>query len=264
MIIVKSPGEIEAMRAASLIVADVLEHLREEVRAGVTTADLDRVAEEMTLARGGRPAFKGYEVGGRVFPASLCVSINEEVVHGIPSGRRTLREGDIVSLDFGVCYRGFYGDAAFTVAVGEPSPQAERLLAVTQAALEAGIQAARVGNHVGDISAAVQDIVEGNGFSVIREFVGHGIGRSLHERPEVPNYRSGSRGPRLREGLVLAIEPMVSAGGPEVAVRENGWTAVTRDGSLAAHFEHSVAVTADGPAILTLRRGRAGEEGGGR
>jgi methionyl aminopeptidase len=222
------------------------------VRAGVSTAELDALAEELTLAKGARPAFKGYGVGGRVFPASICISINDEVVHGIPSERRVLRDGDIVGLDFGVCYQGYYGDAAMTVPVGRVSAEAEQLMAVTRAALAAGIDAVRPGSHVGDISAAIQDTAERAGYSLVREFVGHGIGRSLHEDPQVPNYRTGARGVRLQEGLVLAIEPMVNAGRPEVYVKDDGWTAVTRDGRLSAHFEHSVAVTQNGPYILSL------------
>jgi len=240
------------MRAASTIVATILEEVASRVRPGVTTAELDALAEELTLAKGARPAFKGYTVAGRVYPASICISINDEVVHGVPNGKRALRAGDIVGLDFGVCYRGYFGDAARTVPVGRVAPEAERLMEVTAAALHAGIDAVRPGAHVADISAAIQDAAESAGFSVVREFVGHGIGKSLHEDPQVPNYRTGARGVRLQEGLVLAIEPMVNAGGPEVYVKEDGWTAATRDGRLSAHFEHSVAVTENGPYILTL------------
>ena len=240
------------MRAASTIVATILEEVASRVRPGVTTAELDALAEELTLAKGARPAFKGYTVAGRVYPASICVSINDEVVHGVPNGKRALQAGDIVGLDFGVCYRGYFGDAARTVPVGRVAPEAERLMEVTAAALHAGIEAVRPGAHVADISAAIQDAAESAGFSVVREFVGHGIGKSLHEDPQVPNYRTGARGVRLQEGLVLAIEPMVNAGGPEVYVKEDGWTAATRDGRLSAHFEHSVAVTENGPYILTL------------
>ena len=240
------------MRAASTIVATILEEVASRVRPGVTTAELDALAEELTLAKGARPAFKGYTVAGRVYPASICISINDEVVHGVLNGKRALRAGDIVGLDFGVCYRGYFGDAARTVPVGRVAPEAERLMEVTAAALHAGIDAVRPGAHVADISAAIQDAAESAGFSVVREFVGHGIGKSLHEDPQVPNYRTGARGVRLQEGLVLAIEPMVNAGGPEVYVKEDGWTAATRDGRLSAHFEHSVAVTENGPYILTL------------
>jgi methionyl aminopeptidase len=252
MILLKSRAEIEAMRAASGIVAEILEEVAQRVRPGVTTAELDALAEELTLRRGARPAFKGYVVGGRTFPASICISINDEVVHGIPSTHRGLKAGDIVGLDFGVCHQGYFGDAARTVGVGAVAPDAERLIRTTRAALQAAIDAVRPGAHVSDISSAVQDTAEGAGYSVVREFVGHGIGRSLHEDPQVPNYRTGNRGVRLQEGLVLAIEPMVNAGRPEVYLKPDGWTAATRDGLLSAHFEHSVAVTADGPYILSL------------
>ena len=252
MIKLKSPDEINRMRAASAVVAEVLAALRERVRPGVTTAELDELAEELTRRRGAVPAFKGYEVGGRIFPATVCISINDEVVHGIPSRDRALCDGDIVGLDFGVSLEGYYGDAAATVPVGRVTSAAERLMSATQAALQAGIEAVRAGAHVADISGAIQDVAEGAGFSLVREFVGHGIGRRLHEEPQVPNYRTGARGVRLKEGMVLAIEPMVNAGGPEVYVKEDGWTAATRDGSLSAHFEHSVAVTSNGPYILTL------------
>jgi methionyl aminopeptidase len=252
MILLKSREDIEHMRAASAIVAEILAELRARVRPGLTTGELDALAEELTRQKGARPAFKGYTVAGRVFPASVCISINDEVVHGVPSSKRILREGDIVGLDFGVCYQGYYGDAAMTVAVGQVSGEAERLMRTTQAALAAGIEAIRAGAHVGDISAAIQDTAEAAGYSLVREFVGHGIGRSLHEDPQVPNYRTGARGVRLQEGLVLAIEPMVNAGSAEVYVKEDGWTAATRDGRLSAHFEHSVAVTSNGPYILSL------------
>jgi methionyl aminopeptidase len=252
MILPKSKDAIDHMRRANLIVAETLVEVRAHVRPGVSTAELDALAEELTRKKGALPAFKGYTVAGRAFPASICISINDEVVHGIPSRRRVLREGDIVGLDFGVCYRGYYGDAAMTVPVGRVSAEAERLMEVTRAALAAGIEAIHAGGHVGDISGAIQDTAEAAGYSLVREFVGHGIGRSLHEDPQVPNYRTGARGVRLQEGLVLAIEPMVCAGGPEVYVKDDGWTAVTRDGRLSAHFEHSVAVTGNGPYILSL------------
>jgi methionyl aminopeptidase len=252
MIMLKSRSEIERMRVASSVVAEVLAALREGVRPGVTTAELDATAEEITRRRGATPAFKGYEVGGRAFPACVCISLNEEVVHGIPSAARVLGEGDIVGLDFGVSVDGYFGDAAVTVPVGTVSPDAVRLMDVTRRSLEAAIDAVRPGVYVGEISGAIQDVAEGAGYSLVREFVGHGIGRRLHEDPQVPNYRTGSRGAKLVEGMVVAIEPMVNAGRPEVYVKEDGWTAVTRDGSLSAHFEHSVAVTAEGPYILTL------------
>jgi methionyl aminopeptidase len=251
MITLKTPDEIEIMRAANVIVAEVLSELRRRVQPGVTTADLDRIAEDMTRQRGATPAFKGYAPAGRVFPRSVCTSINDEVVHGIPSERRVLREGDLIGLDFGVCYEGFYGDAAVTVAVGQADPEAERLMQVTEEALWAGIEQVRPGKRLGDVSAAIQERVERDGFSVVREFVGHGIGRRLHEEPQVPNFGKRDRGVRLREGMVLAIEPMVNAGTPDVRVKEDGWTAVTMDGSRSAHFEHSVAVTERGPYVLS-------------
>jgi methionyl aminopeptidase len=209
------------------------------------------LGEDLTYRHGAKPAFKGCVVGGRTAPASICVSITDEVVHGIPSNRRVLRDGDIVGLDFGVCHGGYFGDAARTVAVGDVSSAARTLMAVTAEALAAGIDAVRPGAHIADISGAIQDVAERAGFSLVREFVGHGIGRKLHEDPQVPNYRTGGRGVRLSEGLVLAIEPMVNAGAAEVYLRDDGWTAATRDGRLSAHFEHSVAVTAKGPYILS-------------
>ena len=251
MILLKSPEEIERMRRSSAIVAEILAAVASRVRPGVTTGELDALAEELTRKKGAKPAFKGYVVGGRTFPASICISVNDEVVHGIPSRDRVLRDGDLVGLDFGVCCDGYFGDAARTVSVGRTSPEAQRLMDVTAASLAAGIEAIRPGAHIADISGAIQDVAEGAGFSLVREFVGHGIGRSLHEDPRVPNYRTGTRGVKLSEGLVLAIEPMVNAGGPEVYVKDDGWTAATRDGRLSAHFEHSVAVTANGPYILS-------------
>lgn len=250
MISLKSAREINIMRRANVIVAEILEELRKKVAPGVTTVELDALAEELTYKKGARPAFKGYEVAGRVFPRSLCVSINDEVVHGIPS-ERPLREGDLVGLDFGVLYEGFYGDAAVTVGVGRVDQEAERLMRVTEAALYKGIDQLREGNRLGDLSSAIQATVESAGFSVVRAFVGHGIGKRLHEEPPVPNFGEPDRGPRLREGMVLAIEPMVNAGGYEIAIKEDGWTAVTKDGSLAAHFEHSVAITKNGPYVLS-------------
>jgi methionyl aminopeptidase len=251
MIMLKGPEEIEIMRAANVIVAEVLAELRAAVRPGITTGELDRIAEELTRRKGATPAFKGYNVAGRVFPASLCASINDEVVHGIPSGTRTLREGDIIGLDFGVIYKGYYGDAAVTVGIGAVSEQAEELMRTTREALEAGIDAARPGGRLGDVSAAIQTHAEGRQFSVVRDFVGHGIGKRLHEDPQVPNFGQADRGIRLREGMVLAIEPMLNAGGPEVELKEDGWTAVTSDGSLSAHFEHSVAIVDRGPYVLS-------------
>jgi methionyl aminopeptidase len=251
MIFLKSPQEIEIMRTANLIVAEVLAELRDYVRPGVATAELDRIAEEITRRRGAVPAFKGYEVQGRVFPRSVCISINEEVVHGIPSDKRVLQPGDIVGIDFGVRYQGFYGDAALTVAAGQVDPETERLMRATHEALWAGIEQVQLGHRLGDVSAAIQERVENDGFSVVRDFVGHGIGKRLHEEPQVPNFGQRDRGVRLREGMVLAIEPMVNAGGPDVVIKEDGWTAVTRDGRRSAHFEHSVAVTETGPYVLS-------------
>lgn len=248
MIVCKSPGEIEKMRAANALVAGVLAELAARVKAGVTTQDLDAAAERLVREGGAEPAFKGY----RGYPATLCASINEQVVHGIPSARQLI-DGDIVSLDMGVKLNGFYGDSAITVPVGEIGDDAKRLLRVTQEALEHGITQVRVGNRVSDIGHAIQQHVESHGFSVVREFVGHGIGASLHEEPQIANYGEPGRGPRLAEGMVLAIEPMVNMGRPGVKVLADGWTAVTRDGSLSAHFEHTVAVTGQGPLVLTLR-----------
>jgi len=252
MIFLKSPQEIEIMRAANTIVAEVLAELRGRIAPGVTTAELDGVAEELTRRRGAVPAFKGYEVHGRVFPASVCISINDEVVHGIPSPRRVLQDGDIVGLDFGVRYRDYYGDAAMTVPVGRVDAEAERLMCATRESLWEGIAQVRVGNRIGDVSAAIQERVERDGFSVVRDFVGHGIGKRLHEDPQVPNFGNRDRGVRLREGMVLAIEPMVNVGAPDVVIKDDGWTAVTRDGRRSAHFEHSVAVTESGPYVLSL------------
>ena len=251
MITLKTPEEIEIMRAANVIVAEVLAELRRQVRPGMTTAELDRIAEDMTRQRGATPAFKGYAPAGRAFPSSVCTSINDEVVHGIPSDRRVLREGDLIGLDFGVCYQGFYGDAAITVAVGHADSEADRLMRVTSEALWAGIEQVQVGHRLGDVSAAIQERVERDGFTVVRDFVGHGIGRRLHEEPQIPNFGKRDRGVRLRTGMVLAIEPMVNAGVAEVRVKEDGWTAVTMDGRRSAHFEHSVAVTDRGPYVLS-------------
>ena len=234
------------MREANLIVARVLAHLETLIQVGVTTAELDAAAEEMILSMGGEPAFKGYQG----YPSTLCVSVNEEIVHGIPGDRR-LVEGDIVGVDCGTNFKGFFGDSARTFAVGEISEEARNLLDVTQESLYLGIKKVKVGNRVSDISSSIQEFVEGHGFSVVREFVGHGIGQSLHEEPQVPNYGQPGRGPRLLEGMVLAIEPMVNSKGPGVKVLQDKWTAVTSDGGYSAHFEHSVAVTANGPWILS-------------
>jgi methionyl aminopeptidase len=251
MIRFKSPDQIEIMRRANVVVAEVLSELQRHVQPGVTTGELDRIAEEMTRKLGARPAFKGYEVAGSVFPRSVCISVNDEVVHGIPTDRRALREGDLVGLDFGVCYQGFYGDAAVTVSVGDADEESTRLMRAAREALWAGIDQVHVGKRIGDVSAAIQERVERDGFSVVRQFVGHGIGQRLHEEPQVPNFGKADRGERLREGMVLAIEPMVNAGTADVVIKDDGWTAVTKDGRRSAHFEHSVAVTAGGPYVLS-------------
>jgi methionyl aminopeptidase len=248
VIICKSPAEIEKMRRSGRVVREVLDLLRSMVAPGVSTMDLERAAEGKIRELGATPAFKGYYD----YPCVLCTSVNEEIVHGIPSEKRLLKSGDIVSIDCGVVLDGYYGDAAITVGVnGSLSPEVKKLLEVTEAALYRGIQAACIGNAMGDVGAAVQEHVEANGFSVVREFVGHGIGTRLHEEPQVPNFGVSGQGPRLREGTVLAIEPMVNAGKPGTRILEDKWTAVTADGSFSAHFEHCVAVTKDGPVILT-------------
>jgi len=246
MVILKQPAEIDKIRASNRIVAEVLAVLQEKVKAGITTLELDRIAEEMTLRRGAKPAFKGY----RGYPFSLCASVNEEIIHGLPS-KRVLADGDIVGLDFGVYCKGYYGDAALTVPVGNISPEAGLLLKATEESLALAIDAARVGNRVGDISAAVQNHVEAAGYAVVRDFVGHGIGRNLHEEPQIPNFGVKGRGVALKAGMVLAIEPMVNAGSYRVKIRSDGWTAVTADGRLSAHFEHTVAITENGPEILS-------------
>jgi methionyl aminopeptidase len=250
VISLKSTREIEIMRRANVIVAEVLEALKERVAPGVTTLDLDALAEELTLKRNAIPAFKGYSVAGRIYPCCLCASINDEIVHGIPS-KRALREGDIIGLDYGVIYEGYYGDSAVTVGVGRVNEEAQRLMDVTEQSLYKGIEQLHDGKRLGDLGSVVQQIAESAGFSVVRAFVGHGIGKKLHEEPPVPNYGEPDRGLRLKDGMVLAIEPMVNAGSHEVEIKEDGWTAVTKDGSLAAHFEHSVAITKDGPYILS-------------
>lgn len=238
------------MRRANIIVAEVLQELKRKAAPGVTTLELDALAEELTLKKKAIPAFKGYAVAGRVFPCSLCVSINEEIVHGIPSNR-ALRDGDIVGLDFGVIYDGFYGDSAVTIGIGNVSEEAKRLMEVTEQALYSGIEQLREGKRLGDLGSVVQKTAESAGFSVVRAFVGHGIGKKLHEEPPVPNYGEPHRGLRIREGMVLAIEPMINVGSHDVEIKEDGWTAVTKDGSLAAHFEHSVAITKNGPYVLS-------------
>ena len=248
MIVCKSPSELEKMREANALVAQVLWDLAAMVAPGVTTADLDAAAEKNVRAAGAEPAFKGY----RGYPATLCASVNEQVVHGIPS-KRPLASGDIVSLDMGVRLKGFYGDSAITVPVGAVAEDVKTLLRVTQEALDKGIAQVRIGGRISDIGHAIQKHVEAHGFSVVREFVGHGIGAALHEEPQIANYGEPGRGPRLAEGMTLAIEPMVNMGKPAVRMLADGWTAVTRDASLSAHFEHTVAVTKNGPLVLTLR-----------
>jgi methionyl aminopeptidase len=250
VIFLKSRAEIEKMRRANVIVAEVLAALKEHVKPGVTTLDLDALAEELTYKKGAKPAFKGYKVNGRVFEHCLCTSVNDEIVHGIPSSR-VLCDGDIIGMDFGVIYEEFYGDSAVTVGVNQVSAEASRLMEVTEKALWEGITLLHEGNRLGDLANVIQGIAEGAGYSVVREFVGHGIGRKLHEEPPVPNYGESGKGCRLREGMVLAVEPMVNAGGREIELKADGWTAVTKDRSLAAHFEHSIAITEDGPYVLS-------------
>jgi methionyl aminopeptidase len=247
MIICKSPGELQKMRRSGVLVSEILREIRETVKPGVSTEELERLAVKRMRQAGATPAFKGYYG----YPCVLCTSINNEIVHGIPSSRRVLKDGDILKVDTGVELDGYYGDAAVTIPVGEISPELQRLLRVTQESLALAIEQVRLGNRLGDICHAVQDHVEKNGYSVVREFVGHGIGRKLHEDPQVPNYGTPGQGPRLREGMVLAIEPMVNTGSPSARVLDDKWTAVTADGGFSAHFEHTVAVTSNGPWILT-------------
>jgi methionyl aminopeptidase len=247
VIIRKSPREIEQMAKAGAVVARTHELMREHVRPGVATEELDRIAEEFVRSEGGVPTFKGY----RGYPAALCISRNDMVVHGIP-GRDALAEGDVVAIDVGVTLGGFVADSAWSYAVGEISEEAQRLLEVCEASLYAGIEQARIGNRIGDIGAAVQHVTEDAGFSVVRSLVGHGVGRDMHEEPQIPNFGSPGRGPLLAEGMTLAIEPMITAGGAEVVLLDDRWSIVTEDGSLSAHFEHTVAVTEEGPRILTM------------
>jgi methionyl aminopeptidase len=247
--VVKSSDEIAIMREANQIVAETLTRVREYVEPGITTWELDRIAEDMCIKKNVRPAFKGY----RGFPASLCVSVNEQVVHGIPSRKCKLKKGDIISIDFGVEHRGYFGDSAITLAVGKINATAHRLLEVTEKSLELAIEQVQVGNRIADVSGAVQRYVEDNGFSVVRQFVGHGIGSALHEGPEIPNFVQDDRSPRIVAGLVLAIEPMVNVGTHKVKVLKDGWTVITADKKLSAHFEHSVAATNAGPVILSSR-----------
>ncbi len=246
MIILKSPEEIDKIAQACRIVAKTIKAIKLMVKPGLTTLEIERFADTYIRAQGGIPTFKGY----RGFPASICTSVNNEVIHGIPS-KRVLQRGDILSVDLGVYKDGFNGDGAVTIPISEIGPDLERLLKVTEESLYIGIEHARIGNRVSDISYSIQRFVEANGFSVVREFVGHGIGRELHEDPQVPNFGPPGRGPRLMEGMTLAIEPMVNAGGYEIIILNDGWTAVTADGKPSAHFEHTVLVTSDGPEILT-------------
>ncbi len=245
---VKSAPEIATMRQAGRIVALTLLELQEKIRPGVSTGQLDEMAERLAVSMGSRPAFKGY----RGFPASLCASVNDEVVHGIPSPNRVLEDGDVVSLDFGVVYRGFVGDAAITVGVGSIDPTAEHLLEDTRAALHEGVRHARAGGHLSDVSHAIERFAEERGYSVVRQYVGHGIGRRMHEDPQIPNFGPPHQGPVLKPGMALAIEPMLNVGESETIVLPDNWTVVTRDGALSAHFEHTVIVTDGEPEIMTL------------
>jgi len=247
MIILKSPREINIMRKANQIVAKTHEYLQELIEPGITTAEINEKGDAFIREHGAEPSFKGY----RGFPASICVSINDEVVHGIPSSQRVLKEGDIVSLDIGTFYKGFNGDAARTFPVGEISEEAQKLLKVTQRALDEGIKKAQHKNHLSDISNAIQTYVEKNKFSVVREYVGHGIGTDMHEAPQIPNFGSPGHGPVLKEGMTLAIEPMVNIGDFKVKTLDDNWTVVTEDGSLSAHFEHTIAITKKGPKVLS-------------
>lgn len=247
MIVLKSSRELALMRRAGRIVAQVHECFQEMVRPGITTADLERAASRIIEQEGAISSFKGY----RGFPAAICTSINEEIVHGIPSPKRVLKEGDIISLDVGAIYKGYHGDAAITLPVGQVDEEVQRLLEVTQGALEAGIAQARTGRRLGDISAAIQHYAEVNGFNVVREYTGHGIGQEMHEDPQIPNFGQPNRGPRLRPGMTFALEPMVMAGDWHTRVLSDKWTVVTADGSLSAHFEHTLAITDGEPEILT-------------
>ena len=248
-ILVKTPDEIKLMQEANQIVAEVLSMLQKTATPGISTFELDQMAERLCRERNSTPAFKGYHG----FPSSLCVSINEEVVHGIPSRKRKLKKGDILSVDFGVCYKGFYGDSAVTIPIGKIKNETHKLLLATKESLERAIEQVVIGNRIADISKAVQDYVESKGYSVVRQFVGHGIGSSLHEGPEIPNYVQSGQSPRLIEGMVIAIEPMVNLGTHKVKVLRDGWTVITADKKPSAHFEHSIAVTADGPLVLSAR-----------
>lgn len=248
MIIIKNDSEIELMRHAGKVVGETLAMLEEKVKPGITTADLDRIAEEYITKKGAKPSFKGYNG----FPASICSSVNNEVVHGIPSGNVVLKEGDIVSVDCGAILNGYQGDAARTFTVGKVSEEAEKLIQVTKESFFKGVEKAMAGNRLTDVSHAIQEYAEGLGYSIVRDYVGHGIGRDMHEDPEVPNFGRPGRGPKLCHGMVLAIEPMINIGNYNVTVRPNGWTVVTVDGSLSAHYENTVAILDNGPEILTL------------
>lgn len=253
MIILKSPSEIEGLRKANQIVAEIHAMLREAIKPGVSTGELEELVEEEVKKRGVRAAFKGVKnPQGVPFQWNLCTSVNDEIVHGVPSRKKVLNSGDLLSVDFGVCCEGFYGDAAISVAVGDALKKVHRLIKTAEDALFAGIDQARPGNRIGDLGAAVQELVEGAGYTVVREFVGHGIGRELHEAPQVPNYGTRGKGVKFREGMVIAIEPMIIDGPGGVRIDDDGWTARTLDGSLAAHAEHTIAITKDGPVILSL------------
>lgn len=251
MSIVKTDNEMKIMREANRIIAVILTELRDRVKPGVNTFDLDSWAEERILGFGAKPAFKGYIYGSRMFPATLCTSINEEVVHGIPSKKRVLKDGDIIGIDVGCIYKGFHGDGAFTYPVGDISPEASHLLDTCNKALYKGIEKAKRGNRVSDISIAIDRFVSPKGYGIVKELTGHGVGRDLHEAPQILNYDDGRKGKKLKVNMTLAIEPMINMGTYEVKTLKDNWTVVTRDGSLSAHFEHTIAVTANGPEILT-------------
>ena len=257
MIIRKTPAEIDRIARAGALVAETISHVAEQMSPGLTTAELDKIADRFIRSHGGVPTSFGY----KGYPAAICISPNAVVVHGIP-GRHRVQEGDVITIDVGVTVDGYIADSAYTFAVGRVDPETQRLLDVGQDALAAGIAQAQLGSRVGDISHAVQEVVEGAGFSVVRSLVGHGVGRHYHEDPHVPNFGLPGRGPRLSEGMTIAIEPMITAGGPEVYLHQDGWTILTEDGSNAAHFEHTVAITNDGPRILTPRVGLAVETSG--
>ena len=248
MIVLKTVRELEIMKEACRISAGALQLIGKAIEPGVTTAELDRMAEKYILSQGAKPNFKNYQG----YPATACISVNNEVIHGIPSSKRVIKQGDIVSVDLGALFNGYHGDNAATFACGDISDEAKRLLEATEQSLYEGIKAAVAGNRIGDIGNAVQSFIESKGFSVVRKFVGHGIGTALHEAPEVPNFGSAGRGIRLMPGMTLAIEPMVNAGGYDVEIMPDGWTVLTKDGSLSAHFEHTVAITSSGPKILTI------------